>query len=499
MAEDKHSKKHPASDHKKKQLKKKGTVAKSQDVPMALGLLAAFGVLVAMKGFFLTHFLDVMNRCWQELENIGHDNFDMKTLLLYGLLQTAMLSGPVLIAVMVAGIISNVAQTGFILTGEQLKPDIKKINPMTKLKQWFSIKSLQELGKSLAKILAAAFIGYIVWKGALTSIISSVLVDGSLQDQAMAIITLAGKIVSTMFWKILILYIVVAGIDFAFQRKNFTTEHKMTDIEVRDEYKQQEGDPYMKQKRRQMAQQVAMQQSTEYVPQSDVVVINPTELAIAIKYDPQVSPVPYVMSKGDKRHADEIRESARMSGIPVVRNKPLARALFEMCEIGDIVPEDLYRPVAEVLAYVFALKEETGVDATASQQQAAPGQQTVTAPSAIHDLGTIPVPRIAPAGSHTAAGAPAVDYGTPADRGYGPPAHTQLPPTAQPARRISAISARPTWVEPVTPAPRVIASPPPVRNATGFSSGPFSWSQPAPSAQPPTDEVQPTGWFAPDA
>jgi flagellar biosynthetic protein FlhB len=368
VAEDKHSKKHPASDKKKRDLKKKGTTVKSQDVPMAAGLLAAAGALYFMGDDFVRRFLETLTYCVQQIEVIGKTGeLDYGPLLIYIMTQVAILSMPVLGAVLIIAVISNVAQSGFIFTGEQLKPNINKLNPTKKLKQWFSVRSLQDLAKSLAKILAAFVIGALAWKAAIPMIVESVAMS---PEQLIAV---AGTIISGIFWKILVLYIVVAIADYMFQRKNFSTEHKMTDKEVRDEYKNTEGDPYIKQKRRQMAQQVAYTQSQEHVPAGDVVVINPTELAIVLKYDPDVSPVPYVIAKGATRLADDIRSKAREHQIPVVRNKPLARALFDLCEIGDIVPEELFRPVAEVLAYVFALDERTA-DARAAAQAAQQAQ-----------------------------------------------------------------------------------------------------------------------------
>lgn len=425
--EDKHSKKHPASDAKKRQLKKKGQVAKSQDVPMAVGLLAAFGTLMALRGFYLKRFgvdgsSGLMYTYYQHLEDIKYGNIDIAALLFMAIKDIAMLSLPVLFMVMLAGVGSHLAQSGLILSAEPLIPKMSKINPMSKLKQWFSIKSLQELFKSLVKILAAGYIGWIAWHGALGAI------NDSVGMSALQLMGLGARVIQSLFTKILMLYITIAFVDFMFQKKNYATEHKMTDKEVRDEYKQQEGDPYMKAKRRQMAQQISMQQSQEHVPQGDVVVINPTELAICLKYDPELSPVPYVIAKGETRHADDIRASARKHGVPIVRNKPLARALFELCEIGDIVPSDLFRPVAEVLAYVFALKEQGDASdaaqsaaATVAAQQPVAAQQAASTPGAmsstgdsIHELGNIAVPAVTlPAAgatgagvSHTAAGAP---------------------------------------------------------------------------------------------
>jgi flagellar biosynthesis protein FlhB len=421
--EDKHSKKHPASAKKKADLKKKGQTPKSQDVPMAFGLIAAFMALLSMKNFMLSRFDDVMHRYLSVIREVGKPGFDVSTfaakLCLDAMIDIAVLSAPVLFAVLAMAFISNIAQTGLIITGEQLKPDIKKLNPMTKLKQWFSIKSVQELFKSLAKIVVASFLGWLVVKQSSGQISEAV----TLQSAA-ALMMLGAGIIKKLFMYIIILYLIVAIVDFTFQRKNFNNDNKMTDKEVKDEYKNSEGDPYQKGKRRQMAQQIAMSPAQDIVPQGDVVVINPTQLAVVLKYDPEVSPVPWVIALGEEHGADEIRYSARGANIPVVRNKPLARALYEMCEIGDIVPEDLYRPVAEVLSYVFQLKEQMRIDssdaaAAASQTQPVPGAASHVSDAAaavgridgsddegVHDLGVVQVPVImTSAGAGATAGA----------------------------------------------------------------------------------------------
>ena len=399
MAEDKESKKHPASEQKKRQLKKKGQVPKSQDVPMALGLVAAFGTIMALKGTFSTHFSGLMRVYFSSIVDVKKPaGIDLKHLMLLTLKEILMLSLPVLLAVMIVGVISHVGQSGLIFSAEPLTPKLSKLNPMTKIKAWFSIKSAQDLVKSLVKMLAAGYVGWLAWKGAMGAISSAVMLS------PVGLLALGGTVIKSMFIKVILLYIIVAAVDFAFQRKNFAKDNKMTDKEVKDEYKNSEGDPYQKAKRRQMAQQISMSQSTEYVPDSDVVVVNPTELAIALKYDPEISPVPYVVAKGDKRLADDIRESARNNGVPVVRNKPLARALFELCEIGDIVPAELFRPVAEVLAYVFALNEEaTPGDAAQAANQAAQ-QVTTSSPEGIHEMAHLAVPTITPAGTASGAG-----------------------------------------------------------------------------------------------
>jgi flagellar biosynthetic protein FlhB len=436
--EDKHSKKHPASAKKKRDLKKKGTVPKSQDVPMAFGLAAAFGAILGMKGMLQARFASMMlghESYFSTIKDIGRASSDddamlvVKGLALRMLTDIAFLSMPILFAVLITAVVANIAQTGLIITGEQMKPNLNKLNPKNKIKQWFSIKSLQELGKSLGKILLASVLGYLVFRSSANAISNSVAIDVTEgckgQECAAALLVLGASIIKKLFIYIIILYVVIAIIDYGFQKKNFETEHKMTDKEVKDEYKNSEGDPYQKGKRRQMAQQIAMQTAQEHVPQSDVVVVNPTELAIALKYDADVSPVPWVVAKGETHDADAIRESARNAGLPVVRNKPLARALYELCEIGDIVPEELYRPVAEILAYVFQLKEQQRAQANQAAQAshanvhvndaAAATQRLEAGADGVHDLAAIQVP--VSTTSATAAGAAGLAPGAGSETG----------------------------------------------------------------------------------
>lgn len=389
-SEDKHSKKHAATARKKKDARKKGNVAKSQDVGIAAGLLAAFVALLAMKSFYVKQFLITFTFCANALEDPAR--IDVMQLCLFAARQVAVLSLPVLCAVLVIAIVGQVAQVGFIITGEQIKPKLEKINPMKGIKRWFAIKSLVELGKSLAKIGVTFYIGYLVWKSFEDRINESVTKDSH------ELLSLGGALISSLFVKVLILYIVIAIIDALFQRWQWLRDLKMSDKEIRDEFKNQEGDPYMKARRRQLHQQIAQQQSADHVPTADAVVINPTELAIALRYDQEVNQVPYVVAKGEHRHADTIRESARMHGVPIVRNKPLARSLFELCEIGDTIPADLYRPVAEVLAYVYAARgDATGVSSGTGERAIAALDEQVTN---AHRAQRSPAPHLTMTGGH---------------------------------------------------------------------------------------------------
>ncbi len=371
-SEDKSSKKHAASAKKKRDAKKKGNVARSQDVPTVAGLIAGFGTIIGLAPSMYERLIRVMRECFAQIQQT--DQIDLMPLSIHVLKEIAMLSLPPMFAVMITGILCQLGMVGFVVTGEQMKPKFEKINPVKGIKRWFSIKSMVELGKSLAKILIAFAVGFWVWKDQIDRIVNAV----GLQPHDMIVV--GASMIQNLFWKLVIIFLVIAVVDYMFQRWQWQRDLKMSDKELRDEYKNTEGDPYIKAKRRQMAQQIAMQQASEdNVPQSDVVVINPTELALAIAYNPSVNPVPMIVSKGEARHADSIREAARGAGVPVVRNKPLARALFEACEVGDIVPADLYRPVAEVLAYVLSLDEEVAASVEGAAEITPPADTVLAA------------------------------------------------------------------------------------------------------------------------
>lgn len=375
MSEDKSSKKHPATPHKKKEARKKGNVAKSQDVGVAVGLVAGFGVVALMHDFYLKNFYISMTYCVEQIRYIPgwkpeEIPGEVGMLCLFVLKQVALLSLPVLFSVMIVAVVAQLAQVGIIVTGEQIKPKLSKINPLKGIKKWFAVKSLVELVKSLMKIAVAMGIGALVLWGEVETIVNAVNVSPDVVGMK-ALMDVTAGIISEMVWKIVILLVVIAVLDMLFQRYQWAKDLKMSDKEIKDEYKQSEGDPYQKARRRQIHQQMMSEGSSEHVPTSDVVVINPTDFAVALKYDTNLSPVPFVIAKGEARHADKLREIAKKSGVPIVRNKPLARALHELCEIGDIVPAELYKPVAEVLAYVFALKENTAEASTPAASSAA--------------------------------------------------------------------------------------------------------------------------------
>ncbi|HAF31556.1 MAG TPA: flagellar biosynthesis protein FlhB, partial [Anaerovibrio sp.] len=258
---------------------------------------------------------------------------------------------PLMVFIMIIGLAMNLAQVGLNFSTETISFDPNKLNPINGAKRMFSKRSLVELIKSLLKIL---IIGYFV---------VTYLSDEIFQIPKliyMDIFAGLNKMSDTIFFlafKIIGVFIVMAVMDFAYQKWQNLQDLKMSKQEVKEEFKQQEGDPKIKGKIRQKQRQMAMARMMQEVPQADVIVTNPTHFAVALKYQSGMS-APIVIAKGQDLVAQKIKAIARESNVPIVENKPLARALFAAVEIGAAIPQELYKAVAEVLAYVYRLKKK---------------------------------------------------------------------------------------------------------------------------------------------
>jgi flagellar biosynthetic protein FlhB len=252
-------------------------------------------------------------------------------------------------------LVANVAQIGLEFHGQGLAPKFSKLNPLAGLKRIFSLRGLVELAKSLLKI---AFVGLIAWSvmsGYISKFPSLVRLD--LGEIWLFTHSAAFRIILYVSLALMVL----AALDYIYQRWQYEESLKMTKQEVKDERKQSEGDPQVKSRIRALQRQTAYQRMLAEVPKSDVVITNPTHLAVALRFDSSAMIAPQVTAKGADYIAERIREVAIENGVPIVENKSLAQALYRMAEIGDYVPVDLYRAVAEVLAYVYRLKGRQAV------------------------------------------------------------------------------------------------------------------------------------------
>lgn len=343
-------KKHPATDRRRRQAREKGQVVRSQDLTSAALLLAALGVLSWFGGAASEQIASAMKRALStpQIESPGTEGATHELLRIGG--QLAFAAAPILIAMMVAAILVNVTQTGLILTPSKLIPKFSHVSPLSGIKRILSLPGLMRLAFGLFKVAVIIAVTYASVTSGEELLLS--LADMSIPQLAKAMFT---SLIKTCLWIGVALF-VLALFEYAFQRWKHENDLMMTDQEIRDELKETEGDPQVAARRRQVQRQLAMNRVASDVPKADVVVSNPTELAIAIRYDPLTMPAPVVLAKGAGLVAQRIRRVALEHGIPVVERKPLAQILYKTVDVGEVVPPDHYQAVAEVLRYVYQLQ-----------------------------------------------------------------------------------------------------------------------------------------------
>lgn len=341
----------PATPKRREDSRKKGQVAQSREIPSALVLLSSLGVLFFSGSSIICSLSDFMGGIFRNIGSLHHlQGVSLHSFLLEIFKHVLSILMPLMSAVLIGGITANLLQIGFLFTGEPLIPKLSKLNPLEGIKRLFSLKSLVELVKSLFKLLFVGFIAFVMIKGELENIPS--LMQMSIGGTLSFIARVSFKI---CFYTCLTL-IVLAALDYAFQRWQHEKGMRMTKQEVKDEFKQREGNPAVKARIKSIQREMAQRRMMESVPKADVVITNPTSLAIALKYDAKAMMAPQIIAKGAGLIAKRIKDIARENGVPLVEHKPLAQTLFKVVEIGGFIPANLYRAVAEILAYVYGLR-----------------------------------------------------------------------------------------------------------------------------------------------
>lgn len=340
---------------KKSDTRKEGNVAKSKEIANCTLLLAFFVLLKIYVGSMGISFMETFQANYNKIPELVHVKGGVDEAGIVGLLQQIMTNLlwivlPIYAIAFVVAFVTDLVQVKWAPTSKPLKPKFSKLNPAKGFKRLFSVKSLIELFKSLIKI---AMIGYIVIS---TLQDSAGIVMNFFDMSVMGAVSVIGNTVIDLGIKIAGFYIIIAGADYAYTKWKFHEDLKMTKQEVKDEYKNAEGDPAVKGKIRQKMQEASRRRMMQAIPQADVVITNPTHYAVAISYDPNKYDAPYVLAKGQDHLAQKIKEIARENQIEIVENKPLARMLYHNVEIGDLVPPELFQSVAEVLAFVYNVK-----------------------------------------------------------------------------------------------------------------------------------------------
>ncbi len=336
--------------------RKEGQVSKSKELTNAAQLLMVFLVLKFWVGSMGNYFIGIFDNIYNQIPEYAtfySGSFPEATfnkIFVEIILKMLLIMAPVLLLGVAVVFVSDLLQVKWRPTAKPLTPKFSKINPANGIKRIFSANSLVELLKSILKIVIIGYATYSYLKKNAPSIY--LVYDLGLTQTIGAL----GNLVIGLGLRITIWYLIIAVLDFAYQKWKFHDDMKMTKQEVKDEYKNQEGNPEIKSKQRQRMQEASRRRMMQQLPEADVVITNPTHYAVAIKYDPEQFDAPYIVAKGADYLAQKIKETAKENHIEIVENKPLARMLYANVEIGQVVPPELYQAVAEVLAYVYHLK-----------------------------------------------------------------------------------------------------------------------------------------------
>lgn len=335
-----------ATPRRRQEARDEGRVARSADLNAAVGLLAGLALLYALGPRIGQQFVVLL----QDMEGATTpDGAGLLTDLRRAGMATAMAIGPFLAGLICVAVAAGLAQTGPLAVWKKLTPEFDKVNPVTGLRRLFSLESLTRLVMGLLKMTLVGAVAYYALKSQFDRALAIAHLDVS------TLLTACGAITFNVGLKIAIALLILAIIDFLLEKWKLERSLRMTKQEIRDEMKNMEGDPHIRQRRRQIQARIAMQRVQRDVPKADVVVTNPTHFAVALKYDSKSMGAPRVLVKGQDLIALRIRQLALQHGIPVVERPSLARALYAGVEVGQEVPPNLYRAVAEVLAYVYQL------------------------------------------------------------------------------------------------------------------------------------------------
>lgn len=342
-----------ATPKRREKARERGQVARSMDLTAAGMICLGFTALFVVGPQLIDRLSSSMRYTMAHAPMIAISDPTFRSVFSDSVTGFLITMAPFFIAMVAIAFGVTVLQIGFKITPKAMEPKFEKLNVLSGLKRLFSMKSAVQLLRDPLKLFAVALVAFLAIRGEFASFFSlpglSLTQLGTTLAQLALIVAL----------KIGAAIMVIGIIDFVYQRYEFEKSIKMSKQEIRDETKDTEGSPEIKARTRQIQRQMARQRMMAAVPEADVVVTNPTHIAVAIKYDPAEMQAPTVLAKGERLIAQKIKKIALELGIPLIEDRPLARALFKMCEVGDFIPDKLYRAVAEILAHIYRLKGKT--------------------------------------------------------------------------------------------------------------------------------------------
>lgn len=351
MAEDQEERTEEATEARREEFRKRGQVPMTRELSTALFFLVSAGLIFVLGRFFFQNINEIFNQSMggefiQKLKD-GHLT-EVLSLVGYKLV---ILTAPLFLISLVIGVSSQVLQTGLLQIEDALTPNIEKLNPLNSLGRIFSLKGVIELFKSTLKLSVIVFIMYSLLKSEIRQI---PYLSGFSIEQLFAYL---GSILYKLLIGTGLFMLILAVADYFFQKWQLEKEMMMTKQEIKEEHKSRDGDPLIKARIRKVQKEIANRKMMTAIPKADVVITNPTHIAVVIKYSDKL-PAPQLVAKGADFMAEKIKEIARQNQIPIIENKPLARTIFKTMKVGQIIPRELFVAVAEVLSYVFRLRRK---------------------------------------------------------------------------------------------------------------------------------------------
>lgn len=338
--------------------RKEGQVSKSQELTTAFSLMGLFLSLKIFCGMLGNRLILSFSDTYSLISTVGAEEFNQNTygrLLTDGIITVMLAILPFLAVAFLIAFVTNVVQVKWKVTGKPLMPKLSKMSPIKGFKKIFSMDKVMELIKAVAKILVISVIVYTTMKDK----VDHLHVLYQIGNISAAVVYVGGEIIDLGI-KVSAFFLIIGFADLFYQKRKFKKEMRMTKQEVKEEYKQTEGDPQIKGRIRQKMREASQRRMMQQLPEADVVITNPTHFACALKYDKEVNAAPVLIAKGADYVAAKIKESAKEYDIPIVENKPLARMLYYNVDLEQEIPTELYQMTAEVLSYVYGLKNKAG-------------------------------------------------------------------------------------------------------------------------------------------
>jgi flagellar biosynthetic protein FlhB len=344
------SKTEQATPKRKQEARERGQIARSVELNSAIILLTALVTIRYVGPYLLNSIGKLTVYTYENMSaDFGMDN--VYTYTIFYMMEIFKMVAPILMVMLLVGLIVNYMQVGVLFTMQPLTPNLSKINPIAGFQRLFSRRSLIEFVKSMFKLTVIAWLGYTGVKAALPQLVKEMDMQGA------EAIRFVGGLTLNVLTHIIIALLVISALDYLYQRWEYNESLKMSKQEIRDEFRQAEGDPMIKARIRQIQREMARRRMFESIPKATVVITNPTHVAVALEYKEGMQS-PVVLAKGERVIAEKIKEVARKHNIPIVENPPLARALLKQCPVGAPIAPDLFESVAEVLAFVYRMNRK---------------------------------------------------------------------------------------------------------------------------------------------